>query len=155
MIKEFKEFIMRGDVLDLAVGVVIGSAFTSIVNQIVQGLITPLVGWVVAMITGTSDLEGALSILDWSPTKGVTFAFGEVISAIITFIITGFVLFLVVKAANHAKKIRAKEEEEATVETPTAEDYLSDIRDLLAQQTAENNVHSIPPASDESTSTKR
>lgn len=60
MIKEFKEFIMRGDVLDLAVGVVIGSAFTSIVNQVVQGLITPLVGWIVAMITGTSDLEGAL-----------------------------------------------------------------------------------------------
>lgn len=64
MIKEFKEFIMRGDVLDLAVGVVIGSAFTSIVNQVVQGLITPLIGWFVAMITGTSDLEGALSILD-------------------------------------------------------------------------------------------
>ena len=55
MIKEFKEFIMRGDVLDLAVGVVIGSAFTSIVNQVVQGLITPLIGWFVAMITGTSD----------------------------------------------------------------------------------------------------
>ena len=54
---------MRGDVLDLAVGVVIGSAFTSIVNQVVQGLITPLIGWIVAMITGTSDLEGALSIL--------------------------------------------------------------------------------------------
>ncbi|HBR82111.1 MAG TPA: large conductance mechanosensitive channel protein MscL, partial [Enterococcus sp.] len=69
MIKEFREFIMRGDVLDLAVGVVIGSAFTSIVNQVVQGLITPLIGWIVAMITGTSDLEGALSILDWSPTK--------------------------------------------------------------------------------------
>ncbi|MFZ4460424.1 MscL family protein, partial [Enterococcus gallinarum] len=66
MIKEFREFIMRGDVLDLAVGVVIGSAFTSIVNQVVQGLITPLIGWIVAMITGTSDLEGALSILDWS-----------------------------------------------------------------------------------------
>ncbi|EOH94076.1 large conductance mechanosensitive channel protein MscL [Enterococcus villorum] len=138
MIKEFKEFIMRGDVLDLAVGVVIGSAFTSIVNQVVQGLITPLVGWIVAMITGTSDLEGALSILDWSPTKGVTFAFGDVISAIITFIITGFVLFLVVKAANHAKKLRSTKEEE-TIATPTAEDYLSDIRDLLAQQTAENN----------------
>jgi large conductance mechanosensitive channel len=137
MIKEFKEFIMRGDVLDLAVGVVIGSAFTSIVNQVVQGLITPLVGWIVAMITGTSDLEGALSILDWSPTKGVTFAFGDVISAIITFIITGFVLFLVVKAANHAKKLRSTKEE--TIATPTAEDYLSDIRDLLAQQTAENN----------------
>lgn len=108
MIKEFKEFIMRGDVLDLAVGVVIGSAFTSIVNQVVQGLITPLIGWFVAMITGTSDLEGALSILDWSPTKGVTFAFGNVISAIITFLITGFVLFLVVKAANRAKNLRSK-----------------------------------------------
>ena len=92
MIKEFREFIMRGDVLDLAVGVVIGSAFTSIVNQVVQGLITPLIGWIVAMITGTSDLEGALSILDWSPTKGVTFAFGNVISAIITFLITGLIL---------------------------------------------------------------
>ncbi len=101
---------MRGDVLDLAVGVVIGSAFTSIVNQVVQGLITPLIGWIVAMITGTSDLEGALSILDWSPTKGVTFAFGNVISAIITFLITGFVLFLVVKAANRAKNYAPKKQ---------------------------------------------
>ncbi|HFD0840889.1 TPA: large conductance mechanosensitive channel protein MscL [Enterococcus faecium] len=142
MIKEFREFIMRGDVLDLAVGVVIGSAFTSIVNQVVQGLITPLIGWIVAMITGTSDLEGALSILDWSPTKGVTFAFGNVISAIITFLITGFVLFLVVKAANRAKKLRAKEAEEVE-ETPTAEDYLSDIRDLLAKQVAEDNTHPV------------
>lgn len=142
MIKEFREFIMRGDVLDLAVGVVIGSAFTSIVNQVVQGLITPLIGWIVAMITGTSDLEGALSILDWSPTKGVTFAFGNVISAIITFLITGFVLFLVVKAANRAKNLRAKEAEEVE-ETPTAEDYLSDIRDLLAKQVAEDNTHPV------------
>ncbi|HCC6681769.1 TPA: large conductance mechanosensitive channel protein MscL [Enterococcus faecium] len=142
MIKEFREFIMRGDVLDLAVGVVIGSAFTSIVNQVVQGLITPLIGWIVAMITGTSDLEGALSILDWSPTKGVTFAFGNVISAIITFLITGFVLFLVVKAANRAKNLRAKEAEEVE-EAPTAEDYLSDIRDLLAKQVAEDNTHPV------------
>ena len=141
MIKEFREFIMRGDVLDLAVGVVIGSAFTSIVNQVVQGLITPLIGWIVAMITGTSDLEGALSILDWSPTKGVTFAFGNVISAIITFLITGFVLFLVVKAANRAKNLRAKEEE--VEEAPTAEDYLSDIRDLLAKQVAKDNTHPV------------
>lgn len=138
MIKEFKEFIMRGDVLDLAVGVVIGSAFTSIVNQVVQGLITPLIGWFVAMITGTSDLEGA-----WSPTKGVTFAFGNVISAIITFLITGFVLFLVVKAANRAKNLRSKEEQVEVEETPTAEDYLSDIRDLLAKQVAEDNTHPV------------
>lgn len=152
MIKEFKEFIMKGDVLDLAVGVVIGSAFTGIVNQIVQGLITPLVGWVVAAITGTSDLEGALSILDWSPRKGVTFAFGDVISAIITFLITGFVLFLVVKAANRAKNLRPSKEEEAVEATPTAEDYLSDIRDLLAQQVAEDNGR---PAAQEVVDTKK
>lgn len=154
MIKEFKEFIMRGDVLDLAVGVVIGSAFTGIVNQIVQGLITPLIGWVVAMITGTSDLDGALSVLDWSPAKGVTFSFGNVISAIITFVITGFVLFLVVKAANHAKNLRPKEEEEVVEDKPTAEDYLSDIRDLLAQQTAENNARPTAQATSESTDPK-
>lgn len=153
MIKEFKEFIMRGDVLDLAVGVVIGSAFTGIVNQIVQGLITPLIGWVVAMITGTSDLDGALSVLDWSPAKGVTFSFGNVISAIITFVITGFVLFLVVKAANHAKNLRPKEEE-VVDDKPTAEDYLSDIRDLLAQQTAENNARPTAQATSESTDPK-
>jgi large conductance mechanosensitive channel len=151
MIKEFKEFIMKGDVLDLAVGVVIGSAFTAIVNQIVQGLITPLVGWVVAAITGTTDLEGALSILDWSPRKGVTFSFGDVISAIITFLITGFVLFLVVKAANHAKNLRPTKEEEVEA-TPTAEDYLSDIRDLLAQQVAEDNGR---PAAQEVVDTKK
>ncbi|WP_165005198.1 MULTISPECIES: large conductance mechanosensitive channel protein MscL [unclassified Enterococcus] len=154
MFKEFKEFIMRGDVLDLAVGVVIGSAFTGIVNQIVQGLITPLVGWVVALITGTSDLEGALSILDWSPTKGVTFAFGDVISAIITFIITGFVLFLVVKAANHAKNLRAKEKEQEEAAAPTAEEYLSDIRDLLARQVAEDNSRPAAQATKSSDASK-
>ncbi|MBO0482854.1 large conductance mechanosensitive channel protein MscL [Candidatus Enterococcus courvalinii] len=141
MIKEFKEFIMRGDVLDLAVGVVIGSAFTGIVNQIVEGLITPLIGWIVALVTGTSDLDGALSVLDVTPVKGVTFSFGNVVSAIITFLITGFVLFLVVKAANSAKDLRKTEDEEV-LDEPTAEQYLSDIRDLLARQVAEDNGRS-------------
>ncbi|HLQ40023.1 MAG TPA: large conductance mechanosensitive channel protein MscL [Tetragenococcus sp.] len=125
---EFKEFIMQGNVLDLAVGVVIGSAFTAIVNQMVEGLITPLVGWIVAAITNTTDLEKSLSILDVSPRPGVTFQFGNVISALITFLITAFVLFLVVKAANTAKNLHHIEEEEEIV---TAEDYLAEIRDLL------------------------
>lgn len=125
---EFKEFIVGGDVLDLAVGVVIGSAFTAIVTQVVEGLITPLVGWFVAAITGTRDLESSLSILDWSPVPGVTFQFGEIVSAIITFILTGFILFIIVKAANKAKN--TQEEEEA----PVAEDYLAEIRDLLRQE---------------------
>ncbi|MDU5336978.1 large conductance mechanosensitive channel protein MscL [Enterococcus sp.] len=135
MIKEFKEFLMRGNVLDLAVGVVIGSAFTAIVTNVVNGLITPLVGLIVSLFTNGKDLNEAMSILDWSPVKGVTFAFGDVVSALITFVITGFVLFLIVKAANKAKK--AKPEEEAAVPemaVPTAEDYLADIRDLLIEQ---------------------
>lgn len=136
MLKEFKEFMMKGDVLDMAVGIVIGGAFTAIVKNVVDGLITPLIGLVVSLITGTKDLEGALSVLDWTPVKGVTFQFGLVISAIITFIITGFVLFMIVKAANKAKSIRKVEEEKAEEATPapTAEDYLAEIRDLLKEQ---------------------
>ena len=134
MFKEFKEFLMRGSVLDLAVGVVIGSAFTAIVNKVVEGLITPLVGLVVSLFTQGQNLEDAVSVLDWSPVKGVTFAFGDVVSAIITFLITGFVLFLIVKTANRAKALGAKEEPEEEEAVPTAEDYLADIRDMLAEQ---------------------
>ncbi|GAA2907372.1 large conductance mechanosensitive channel protein MscL [Enterococcus pseudoavium] len=133
MIKEFKEFLMRGNVLDLAVGVVIGTAFTAIVTNVVDGLITPLVGLIVSLFTKGKDLEEAMSVLDWSPVKGVTFAFGDVISALITFIITGFVLFLIVKAANKAKDATHKHEE-PEIAVPTAEDYLADIRDLLVEQ---------------------
>lgn len=134
MFKEFKEFLMRGSVLDLAVGVVIGSAFTAIVNKVVEGLITPLVGLVVSLFTRGQNLEDAVSVLDWSPVKGVKFAFGDVVSAIITFLITGFVLFLIVKAANRAKNLGTKEEPEEEIAAPTAEDYLADIRDMLAEQ---------------------
>lgn len=136
MIKEFKQFIMQGDVLDLAVGVVIGSAFTGIVKQVVDGLITPLVGLVISLFIGDSDLEGALSILDWKVRDGVVFSFGDVISAIITFLITGLVLFLIVRAVNHAKSLHKKEEVEETA--PSAEDYLAEIRDLLKEQNAKN-----------------
>ncbi|CAI3392246.1 large conductance mechanosensitive channel protein MscL [Enterococcus cecorum] len=135
MLKEFKEFMMKGDVLDMAVGIVIGGAFTAIVKNVVDGLITPLVGLVVSLITGTKDFEGALSVLDWTPVKGVTFQFSLVISAIITFIITAFVLFTIVKAANKAKSARKKEKEEVVADpAPTAEDYLAEIRDLLKEQ---------------------
>lgn len=130
---------MKGDVLDLAVGVVIGSAFTAIVKQVVDGLITPLVGLVISLIPGTTNgnLEDTLNILDVK-FRGVTFQFGDVISAIITFIITGFVLFLVVRAANRAKNLREKPVV-VVEETPTSEDYLAEIRDLLKAQANEKN----------------
>ena len=135
MFKEFKEFLMRGNVIDLAVGVVIGTAFTAIVTNVVNGLITPLVGLIVSLFTKGKDLNEAMSVLDWTPVKGVTFAFGDVVSALITFIITGFVLFLIVKAANKAKNTATKKEAAVPeVKVPTAEDYLADIRDLLVEQ---------------------
>ncbi len=133
MLAEFKEFIAGGDVVDLAVGVVIGSAFTAIVNQVVEGLITPLIGWIVAAITGSKDLESSLSILDVSPASGVVFKFGDVISALITFLITGFVLFLVVKGINKMKSVH-KADEGIEESVPSSEDYLAEIRDLLRLQ---------------------
>lgn len=134
MLKEFKAFIMRGNVVELAVGVVIGSAFTAIVTNIVKGLITPLVGWIVSLFTQGKSLNEAMSVLDWSPTPGVTFAFGDVVSALITFLITGIVLFLIVKATNKLQKPA----EEEVPEPSAAEEYLADIRDLLAEQNAAN-----------------
>ncbi|MDT2601078.1 large conductance mechanosensitive channel protein MscL [Enterococcus hulanensis] len=135
MFKEFKEFLMRGNVIDLAVGVVIGTAFTAIVTNVVNGLITPLVGLIVSLFTKGKDLNEAMSVLDWTPVKGVKFAFGDVVSALITFIITGFVLFLIVKAANKARETTIKNEADEPEETvPTAEEYLADIRDLLVEQ---------------------
>jgi len=131
LIKEFKEFIMRGSVLDLAVGVVIGSAFTAIVNQVVEGLITPLVSLVFVLTTGSKSANEALGGLVFK-IEGVTFNIGSVISAIITFLITAFVLFLIVKAANKVKKPKTKEDDKPAA--PTSEDYLKEIRDLLSTQ---------------------
>lgn len=147
MIKEFKEFIMRGNVLDLAVGVVIGGAFTAIVNSIVTGLITPIVSLIIKLITGSKDgkIEG-LSV----KFNGVTFDFNLVISAIITFLITAFVVFMLVKAVNKARDsiIKPVKEEEAEDEFEQTEKLLTEIRDLLAQQThspAVSNTKSTDP----------
>ncbi|GGC91232.1 large conductance mechanosensitive channel protein MscL [Enterococcus wangshanyuanii] len=139
MIKEFKEFIMRGSVLDLAVGVVIGSAFTAIVTKVVDGLITPLVSLVFVMTTGKQSADDALGALVFS-VKGVPFKIGDVISAIITFLITAFVLFLIVKAANRMKKKPEAEADKTEEILLTSEDYLEQIRDLLAAQNAEKTV---------------
>ncbi len=140
---EFKEFIMTGNVIDLAIGVVIGSAFTAIVSNLVEGLITPLVGWVIAIFTGSTDLEESLGALKYSPAKGVTFDFGIVIGAIITFLITGLVLFLVVKAINRAKALKKTPVEATEAPQPTAEEYLAEIRDLLRLQSG------LPPVDEE------
>ena len=106
---EFKEFISKGNVLDLAVGVIIGGAFGSIVNALIDYIINPLI----AMIGGT-DVGLAVVV------RGQTLDFGKFISAILNFLIIAFVVFLIVKSANKAKDLVSKkeeEEEEATTKT--------------------------------------
>ena len=121
-LKEFKEFAMRGNVLDMAVGVVVGSAFTAIVTSIVENLLTPLLGLLIPNST----------FAEWAPGG---FGIGAVINAIITFIITAFVVFLIIKGMNTVQELK-KKEEEAPAEpeapaAPTSEELLTEIRDLL------------------------
>ncbi|MGO2083485.1 large conductance mechanosensitive channel protein MscL [Vagococcus sp.] len=143
MIKEFKEFITRGNVIDLAVGVIIGGAFTTIVNALVSGIITPLIGVVIKLITGHKNLDSATQGMVFK-INGVKFDYGMLISAIITFLITAFVLFLIVKAINKAQTILpAEKEDEASAPVETTDAILNDIRQLLKEQASQkiNNTH--------------
>ena len=122
--QEFKEFAMRGNVLDMAVGVVVGSAFTAIVTSIVQNLLTPLLGLLIPDST----------FAEWAPGG---FGIGAVINSIISFIITAFVVFLLVKGVNkltHLKKQEEQAQEPEEPAGPTTEELLTEIRDLLKEQ---------------------
>lgn len=123
MLKEFKEFIARGNVIDLAVGVIIGGAFTSIVNSLVTNIINPLLG----LFIGQIDLSNLVV-----KVGSTTFKYGSFINAIINFLIISFIVFLIVKAINKVTKREKKEKPAA----PTAEDYLKEIRDLLKEKDA-------------------
>ena len=117
MLKEFKEFIMKGNVIDLAVAVVIGAAFSAVINALVEGIINPIIGALTAGIA----LDGlSVNIL------GVEMVYGVLLSAVIKFIIISFVLFLIVKANNKFKK-----EEPAEVTTKTCPYCKSEV-DLKA-----------------------
>ena len=121
--QEFKEFAMRGNVLDMAVGVVVGSAFTAIVTSIVQNLLTPLLGLLIPDST----------FAEWAPGG---FGIGAVINSIITFLITAFVVFLLVKGVNKLTHLKKQEETKEPEEpkAPTTEELLTEIRDLLKEQ---------------------
>ncbi|GEP18381.1 large-conductance mechanosensitive channel protein MscL [Pediococcus pentosaceus] len=121
MIKEFKEFISRGNVLDLAVGVIIGGAFTSIVKALVNYLINPLIGLCV----------GGIDFSDWSfKVFDATFKIGSFINSVINFLIIAFVVFLIVKFVN---KLMPQKEEEEVIPDNT-ELYLKEIRDALVNK---------------------
>lgn len=127
MWKEFKEFIMRGNVVELAVGLVMGSAFTAIVNSLVEYIIMPFI----AGVAGSASVESLAFTFNGSPIK-----YGFFLQAIIDFLLIALVLFFAIKGLNTLTRTLKREEEELDEEppVPTAEDYLKEIRDLLAGQ---------------------
>jgi large conductance mechanosensitive channel len=121
MLKEFKTFIMRGNVVDLAVAVIIGAAFNAIVGSLINDVITPLLLKPAFATMNVDKLEN----LAWN---GVLY--GKFLASVINFLVTAFVIFLMVKAMNKAKK--KKEEEPAAPPAPTTDQaLLTEIRDLL------------------------
>ncbi|MCR5410617.1 MAG: large conductance mechanosensitive channel protein MscL [Lachnospiraceae bacterium] len=126
-IKEFKEFIAKGDVMSMAVGIIIGGAFTAIVTSVVDDIIGPLIG----LVCGGLDFS-SLSI----GVGDAQLMFGNFIQAVINFLITAIVLFLIIKSFNKMKDkadaLRKKEEEAAAEEDPAEEILLlREIRDSL------------------------
>ena len=109
MIKEFKDFIAKGNVMDMAVGIIIGAAFTAIVGSLVEDLINPII----SLFMGGIDFS-SLGVKLSDGEDGAVFAYGKFIMAIINFVIIAFVVFLLVKAVNKAKG----PEEEAPAEDP-------------------------------------
>ena len=137
MLKEFREFIARGNVMDLAVGIIIGAAFTAIVNSLVSDLINPLIG----IFTGGTDFSNlfiALSTEDFpsvaaAEAAGVAvFRYGSFITAIINFLIIAWVVFLLVKAMNSLRSMVNTTDKDADAPAgPTQEEVLIGVRDLL------------------------
>ena len=124
MLKEFKEFINKGNVMDMAVGIIIGGAFTAIVNALVEKILMPIIG----------ALSGGMSVEQMSWTVGdASIGYGAFIQAVIDFLLVAWVLFMIIKAINKAKSVVVKEEEPAEEEAPVPEDIalLTEIRDLL------------------------
>ena len=137
--EEFKAFAMRGNVLDMAVGVVVGGAFgkitTSLVNDIIMPLISMLTGgvdfsqWKWVLKEAVANAEGVID-----PTTEVAVKFGSTIAVIIDFIIIAFAVFCMVKAINSFHRKKEEPAPEPAVEepaAPTAEELLTEIRDLL------------------------
>ncbi|WEV45269.1 large-conductance mechanosensitive channel protein MscL [Streptococcaceae bacterium ESL0687] len=130
--KEFKDFIMKGNVLDLAVGVIIGGAFTAIVSSLTTNLITPLLG----IFLPSKDAFDSLTF----KVGGATFGIGAFINSVITFLITALVVFVLVKIVNTALSAGKKEEDTEAPKVDPQIELLTEIRDLLKKE-EEKNIH--------------
>ena len=126
-IKEFKEFISRGNVLDMAIGVIIGGAFTSIVNSLVDDILTPIIG---TLLVGINFKNLGIRI-PWGNNPYIDI--GSFLQAIITFLLTALCLFMIIKFINTFK--RKEEEKPAEPPAPSKEEVLlTEIRDLLKEK---------------------
>ncbi len=143
-IKEFKEFAMKGNVMDMAVGVIIGGAFGKIVSSLVDDVIMPLVGKAVGNVDFTSlfinltDDTKYASLSDAKAAGASVFAYGQFIQNTVDFLIVAFCIFLLLKGINKMSNLKKKEEEAAPApeepKGPTQEELLAEIRDLLKQK---------------------
>ncbi len=140
MLKEFRDFIAKGNVMDMAVGIIIGAAFTAIVTSMVNDLINPIIG----LIVGGIDFTNMYAVLSGEVAPGVgldaardsgaaVFAYGAFITAVINFLIIAFVVFLLVRYVNKVKDMAIKKEEAAPAAPagPTEVELLAEIRDAL------------------------
>lgn len=138
MLNEFKTFIARGNVMDLAVGVIIGGAFGLIVNSLVQDIVMPLVG----VVFGGFDLSNyflplsskvTATSLEAAREQGAVFAYGNFITVIINFLILAWIIFLMVKGVNTLRASLEKQEKKDAEAAPPPADIqlLTEIRDLL------------------------
>lgn len=128
MLKEFKTFAMRGNVIDLAVGIIIGGAFGKIVSSLVNDIIMPVLGLILGKIDFTS-LQ--FSVKNTSGKVIVAIKYGQFIQSVVDFLVISFVIFLMIKFVNRLNKKQPKEE---TVKVPSTEEkLLTEIRDLLKE----------------------
>lgn len=121
-LEEFKEFALKGNVMDMAVGVIIGAAFQSIVNSLVNDIISPLLGTIAGMNFDSLSIN----------INGATLGYGKFITAVINFIIMAFVLFMIVKTLNRINTIFHKEEEAKATEPAKKSDELIALEKIVA-----------------------
>ncbi len=124
-ISEFKEFAMKGNVMDMAVGVIIGGAFGKIVTSLVNDILMPIIG----IVTGGIDFTGLKATIGEA-----NITYGQFIQNVIDFIIVAFCIFLMLKAINKLNRKKAEPEAPAAPAGPTQEELLAEIRDLLKQK---------------------